>query len=1533
MATARERAKAASEEALRKKAASPAASRAGTGKAPLSSSIAATARPSSSISSKASGSTISKPPTRPPVASTTSTTTTTRPKSSRADSDVEAKGDGPATGSTGPAAASRRTSTLNASVSAARPVKPSTNTTPTSAAAPRRPAATSRTAAASSTTTKAPPTPTAKKTPAPLSKPTKPVSDATKTPTSPAKHRPTPLTTKKTALTPSLTSPSHSTAPRSPPPKLSPVKELPALLPDTLPFRARAPSAIASESELEAPRKAHARARSVVVARPLTSGHEHDEDQALREYRIMNDFFKETKRRETLEEEILSLKEDLASSEARRVKDVEKVRTDMRREMDAAKRTAGGENELMGKMRERYEKQVRELQGELEGLRNRSSKLRGVESKIADVEAALQEKSEKEKNLRDDLSKESQDKKELARTIQDLKEEIDRAQKTLDEEGARQRAEKEKAVKVTEGLRKELEELKKGHGVERGTLDEKVKKAEALVEDLRKQLTDAHEGHAKTRATEQESAGSLATEHAAVKKELAEMKQALELAEKLSAERTRKHEGDLKNAQEEMQKAKSEHTSTISGLTTRNREAEASTAKLQAELDALRKTAENDKVALSQNEETSTNKIRELQDMVTTLQTKGSDGSKIVEGLQAELEALREANSSQNARQEADLKEMTSMTDKLQTELKQYELLSQKLRKEKDELVVSSRDDSTRLQDQNEQLQQQLDKLQSESSGKTREMQKTIARLEKESADLEAKHRETIQERSRSLDESANDREALQAEIRTLQDQVTAASADHEDAERLRKAHTDLNTQLEELKKQISTSSDENGKLVAQIASLESTAHSAKSESTKALESKEEELAALRTELSDAKMASEKVAAIEKQKAELEKTVADMDERAKDLAKQQADTQTRIDDLQKEHGKALESKETELASLRSSLEGNSDVAKKLAEAEDAKTSLQQQLEASKEEHARLLESKLGELRASHEQSIQAKNAEVAALKASVEGDKDLADQLAAAEKEKASLSKTATDLETQINNLRTDHEQTLESKLTDLRSQHTEALQNKARDLERLEQAANNNRDVAEKLAAAEQTKSALEQTVADLKAKVETLDDQHASAQQSKDAELNNLRKALDDSKSSLAKLSKLEAQLSDLTATHDSELDALRAQHVTQLESTRSSVTSTSTAQLKSLQSDNDALRSQVSSLREQIDMIIASHASDLATASSSQKAEIEGLGAALKQAQTTASETAQKLKTEHDAAIEELKLEGKMSLEEARQRFEDEAAGRVEAEVERALTRERTEHADELASVAAGSAEEMRALHAKLAAALREAEDAKEALGVERESAELREEGPNAEVAAEYEARVASLERELDMARGLARAAEERSVAASLAGLSGVDQEQVRAVAAEIGDVEEQLEQKTGLVRELSSRVADLEIEASGLRAENERLRLGGRNPLGIVDGNGAARPWSGGSGASYGTKAVERMDDPFTTVELGGGLDGMGMQNEYEVDEEGRTVEGTLASIQEQVRQLEELNEQIGQESARWKGNMDSARPSPSPAQAQ
>ena len=66
------------------------------------------------------------------------------------------------------------------------------------------------------------------------------------------------------------------------------------------------------------------------------------------------------------------------------------------------------------------------------------------------------------------------------------------------------------------------------------------------------------------------------------------------------------------------------------------------------------------------------------------------------------------------------------------------------------------------------------------------------------------------------------------------------------------------------------------------------------------------------------------------------------------------------------------------------------------------------------------------------------------------------------------------------------------------------------------------------------------------------------------------------------------------------------------------------------------------------------------------------------------------------------------------------------------------------------------------------------------------------------------------------------------------------------------------------------------------------------------------------------------DPFSDPERDGQDHDNGESKHWDADWDGEiTVEGTLASIQEQVRQLEEMNQMIGSEAGRWKTGMSTA----------
>jgi len=94
-------------------------------------------------------------------------------------------------------------------------------------------------------------------------------------------------------------------------------------------------------------------------------------------------------------------------------------------------------------------------------------------------------------------------------------------------------------------------------------------------------------------------------------------------------------------------------------------------------------------------------------------------------------------------------------------------------------------------------------------------------------------------------------------------------------------------------------------------------------------------------------------------------------------------------------------------------------------------------------------------------------------------------------------------------------------------------------------------------------------------------------------------------------------------------------------------------------------------------------------------------------------------------------------------------------------------------------------------------------------------------------------------------------------------------------------------------------DVEREANTSRELRERLALG------------------------ITSESVESKD-PFSDTERDDQDHDGGESKHWDTDWDGETtVEGTLASIQEQVRQLEEMNQMIGSEAGRWKIGMSAA----------
>lgn len=1187
---------------------------------------------------------------------------------------------------------------------------------------------------------------------------------------------------------------------RSPPPKLSPVKELPGFGGISSPLRARRPSHVASDAEVEIPRhKSHARARSAVVSGSIAvdSAKSRPDDQQMRELRIMNDFFKETNKREKLADEIEELKADMERMEKAKAKEikkaVEKAKTELStqledlraqhtNEVDALKKKAastGADNDATSKLKKQHEKQVAALQAEIETLKSKSHQLGGVESKIADVEAALEESrstaSQSERGLREKITKESEDKKELAKTIQDLKDEIDRAQKQLDEEGAKQKKEKEAALVITEGLRKELEELKKSSRLQKDDLSAKADKATKLSQELREKL----------KASEERSATTLKSEREALQKQLDEANKAVKDGVSSSTTARKKCDADLRSARESAAKAEAALQSSIDALTKKHKIAEDNAAKLQEELSALHASTKSDNEKSSADSASSANLIRELQETVSKLTKDGTAGNDLTTKLRKESSAPQASNSDQTAKQEANLKEMTAMTEKLQKELKQYEDLSQQLKRDKDNLVASSKTTEDSLKQEKEALKKQVSELESKQSNGHDEKDQQIAELKARNTELE-------KEAENSTKSSSEQVQSVQKELDKMREQFEAASEFKEESSRFADETAALKTELETLRQKGLSDSSESKKLVeklsSQIKELEASAEKSRSDLAQAVDGKDEELRALKSELEQSRQqASNDLSKAVEEKSTLQRSLEDLhSDREKLESNHAAAIQKAIDDLTDNHSKAAKEKSEELEAIRSSFEELQAASSKSAEIERSNAELEQKVSTLETELSGLQKS-MDELTTSYETSRQ-----------------QVTDELTG----KHSDSLTSKDEEISL-----------------LKSSLAEAEISSARSSE---------------LA---QSKSELEKEIGELRHKFEDLQSAHTKA-------LHDLEEDLQ---------AKATRDIESAHSSHDEEISNLKASHEKQLDSA-----------LKSVQFDNEALKSQTQSLRDQIDLILASHAKDTSSSADSHSAELQSLKDALAAAQEEVAEATSKMSDDHAEQIKDLQHQQEQQLEEQRQKHENDLTSRIESEIQSVTNKLQERHATELSSVTTDAAQESQSLQEQISL-LRSQLDVATGQQSERISS----------LKAEHDSRLQTL------------------TAQHAAELKTLNDQLLRSASEPVAPHD--------LVAALTARVAELETELAKAREEHrEAVLRQQRSPLGALDRNTGEGKQSHGRSGSAKIVTDGGSGDVFTSTEEGEGGE--------------KTVEGTLASIQEQVRALEMLNDQIGAESRRWRGSV-------------
>ncbi|KAK4579861.1 hypothetical protein LTR86_000062 [Recurvomyces mirabilis] len=687
-----------------------------------------TTRPST-LSTRATGSTISKPPTRP-IASARKT----------AGRDVD---DASSTRSNDSSTRSAHSSTVGVSARTTRPPEPVTDKTRRTTVGgnaaslpPKRPLATSRASLASPTTdraratqtpttARAPPARTAKPPLSPAAASNKSTASAAR----PISRDAIPEEPEDLADIPDISSQIPGDGKH--PPKLeirSMNSSTPALKPQALSDNEGRPKWI--------PR--HSRTQSAILPnRPMTAPMPpmNEQQQSMREMEVLSNLLRESTRRDVMASEIADLKSEIGKLERQNktlteaaakspvikpqaiVEATEKKERELKvilrsQHLQEIESIKSSHKAALTSLEDHHAKELKTLRSELDSQRRASSHLVGVETRIEAVESALRESkqraSQSEQELQQKIQKKDEDKGKLGTVISDLRREIERCQLKLNEDVAKQSKEKKEAQRALESLKKELE-------AERVRLEEAVRekageaeRTRVAVEEARKGVEPDVERLRSAAAKAEEASKKLKKEMAGLRKRHEEALEKEKTARVESADTITRLKADLEKQRDEGAATLAEHNS--------NRESdEKDTADLRSELEELQRLHQEELQEFETSRHEHDEIANALREKLEKLQQEGVDGSQVVEDLQRQVKEWRDAKAESEGRGSAAHEEV----GKLRSVVEELERGSVDLKKRADEAVAAKdverkranelEEVGSRAQESAEALQGQLD--------------------------------------------------------------------------------------------------------------------------------------------------------------------------------------------------------------------------------------------------------------------------------------------------------------------------------------------------------------------------------------------------------------------------------------------------------------------------------------------------------------------------------------------------------------------------------------------------------------------------------------------------------------------------------------------------------------------------------------------------------------------------------------------------------------------------------------------------------
>lgn len=696
-----------------------------------------------------------------------------------------------------------------------------------------------------------------------------------------------------------------------------------------------------SDAEVETrpkPIARHSRARSVQIERP--------QDQGMRNVEMMTSLLRDSSERDNVVKEIKLLKAENArlqeemskqqsdASDARsealradHAKEIEDIRTSHQSAITTLEATHAAELE--------------KTRSELDRQQSQSSKLDGVENKIQAVEQALHESKARASQNEEELQKKVEDRDQLALVVEDLKSEIDRCQKQLDADVAKQAEEKKEAIKTMEKLKRDMEEERARNKAQFENLEREKRDTQSKLDELREAAeTEKRETEARmleatekvekevemlrqSNADAEDTVMQLRDELAAMKKaeteraetarsteretsttitelkeqitrmrgEHSEELEALQAAAREQAEKAEQATGSandtINNLKEQIQTLKDEHESALERAQQQARANEDISHDLRTELESIEKVQEKERRNHKKIQDGTQSVVDELKTEVAKLQADGTDGSKVLQDVQVQLEELKKVKAEAESKYDEELQELQGVIERLHNDSSSMEDMHKQALSQKDEEAKALQKTVDDLEGKTKTLERQIDDA-SDSAAIIEQLRATTEKLRDEADTLKQREEADNTAKERETSDLKRVVEELHVQAKQQTDQMEMAEEKAKsDAAKAKEEEERLQDKIENLEQRLKEGNDDIESATAQIKEMtgkyELREQEIQHQRDRSLQMKDQELSDLREKLEKREQQVEDLKLATKSAQEKDDQIKDLQDSLKDV--------------------------------------------------------------------------------------------------------------------------------------------------------------------------------------------------------------------------------------------------------------------------------------------------------------------------------------------------------------------------------------------------------------------------------------------------------------------------------------------------------------------------------------------------------------------------------------------------------------------------------------------------------------------------